>query len=312
MYLLCTLLWMAAAEPALPVAMVLDVAGKATLQRSDGPAQVLQTMDLLRPGDRLKVADGAVRLVLLNDGHGERLPAKAEVTVGDQGCQPAEAVERLPRKLSAAQLKRLRGLAQSNRAGVGVLRSPESDAVPAVTPLFGSMVVSERPTLTWPAVSGATGYEVRLVSGQGKEERLEWKATTTESRLRYPDGQPPLPAGVVRYWEVRAQLPGGKEQVAVRSKFNLATETERASLRKLERLVDSSDAADWLLAAASYEAYFAYDEALRLYEKLAQRHPEAAHVHTALASYYARAGQKEKSEASRQRAKQLQGTGAKD
>src|SRR5439155_4802053 len=88
-----------AADPP-PAAFVLEVKGAVTLERSSEAPRPLRRQDLLRPGDRVAVADGTALLVLLDDGHLESIPARAAVTVAARGCTPAEAVRRQEAKVS--------------------------------------------------------------------------------------------------------------------------------------------------------------------------------------------------------------------
>jgi hypothetical protein len=292
--------------PRHPVAMVLEVEGRATLRRGEAPARPLREADLLRPGDRVEAAEGArLSVVLLADGHGETVQPGRTVTVGPDGCAPADAVRRHEARLPQADLTALRGLARSSRGGVGVLRhGPEGEEVPAVTPLRGSRLLTNRPAFSWPAVPGATSYEVRLFALQA-DRKPEWKATTTQTHLAYPEKQPPLPYNRTRYWEVTPLDKDGQPLPAIRSRFHVAPVAQIAQLAKLKLLARGSDPKDWLLAAASYEAVYAYDDALPLYEKLAARRPDQAAYQRALAHYYTLAGRREDAARARSRAREL-------
>ena len=95
------------------VAMVLSVRGDVQLRR----------MDLLRPGDQVRVpASGGARLVFLADGHREQLDPGATFKITKSGGTPANAVKREKTNLPPSQLDGLRGLAASARAGVSHVR----------------------------------------------------------------------------------------------------------------------------------------------------------------------------------------------
>jgi hypothetical protein len=176
-----------------------------------------------------------------------------------------------------------------------VLRTDKTDAPPPrVTPLRGTLALSRRPTLTWPAPSATTC-----------ERRLEWKVSTERANLSYPEKQRDLPAGVTRSWEVTARFKGDKEEVVVKSRFNVAAEVEAKQLARLRPLVEDKASEGWVLAVATYEAYGALDEALALYERLARERPEQANYQRALAADYARAGLTKQAEAARQAARKL-------
>jgi hypothetical protein len=298
-----------AAEPAPPVAMVLTTKRAVTLERGGDKPRHVGAMDLLGPGDRVRVPDGGeALLVFLGDGHRERLRKKGDVTVNETGCAPAGAVERLegPR-LPADSLRGLREMAVSGRGAVGVPRGEAAPTPQVVTPMFGATVLSDRPSLSWPAASGATGYRVELLSGaEGQDERVLWKAETKEPRLDYAAKEKPLRPGLKYRWRVAALLGDEKEERVVdNSKFLVATKREMEALAKVRPLASSKDPDDLVLAAATYEAYGAYGEALALYEKLAARFPDEANFQAALANYNERAGRPDGAKAAREKAAEL-------
>ena len=55
--------------------------------------------------------------------------------------------------------------------------------MPLVTPLFGANVLTDHPTLTWPAVDKVEAYHVELRGGDGKRV-LEPKETDAEFQYR--------------------------------------------------------------------------------------------------------------------------------
>jgi hypothetical protein len=199
----------------------------------------------------------------------------------------------------------------AGRAAGSVLRG--GGAVPAeverargVAPLFGAWVLTDHPTLTWPAVPQAKAYRVALLSGaEGRDEKVLWRATTDKTVLPYPEEEKVLPPGLKYRWRVAAQLDGNKEEAQVESKFFVATTREMDRLRRLRRLAESEDPADRLLAADAYDAAGVYDKALPLYRGLARQFPNAAGYQLALAAYCDRAGQKAEAEAARKRAQEL-------
>jgi len=76
-------------------------------------------------------------------------------------------------------------------------------------------------------------------------------------------------------------------------------------------LAASKDLDEQLLAAAIYRSFDAYDEALALYEKVAENRPGATNVLQALAHLYDRAGDREKAQATRKRLLKRSVPGAK-
>lgn len=297
-----------AAEPApavKPVGMVLEVEGQATLTRGDRPARPLRDMDLLVPGDRLEAGDGPVELVLLADGHAERLAPGKSVTVQAKGCTPADAVTRQAARLAGGNLEALREMARSAHAGIGTLRGTEDERASAIRPLRGSAVLSGRPTLSWPTARGAGAYTVRLFVGRGADRQLLWKAAVDEPRLSYPGRQAALRPGRTYYWDV-LRTQAGTPRVVAQGRFSVLTIEEAADLEKLKPLTESKSPSDWLLAAAAYEAANVFDAALPLYEKLAEKRSRQAGYQRALANYYRRSDQEEKARLAAKRAAELE------
>jgi len=288
-----------------PAAMVLSTQGTVNLEHAGKPARRLGVMDLVRPGDHLVAADGHATLVFLADGHRERLKATSQATVGEKECPPASAVERLDAShdLTGAHLASLRELARSARAGVGVLRGEPPPTPQAVTPMYGTTVLSARPKFSWPTVLEMDSYTVELFRGDARH--LVWRETTGEARLPYPENKSELHHAAKYLWRVTAHHGDDRGKAIVKSKFLVATQSEADELAQLRPLETSSNPADLVVAAVGYEAHGIYDQALKLYEKLARRSPDAAAFQTALANYYERAGRPDQAKAARERAEKL-------
>jgi hypothetical protein len=303
-FLLAAALLAPAADPAPPVAMVLTTKGDVSLAGGQDKPRRLGAADLLRPGDRLEAAEGGEAVLLfLADGHREHLKPGGKASVEAKGCTPAEAVETLPAgKLAPVQTESLRDLSGSSRGAVGILRGDPPPEPQVVTPIFGAVVLTDRPALSWLPAEGAEGYRVELLSGDG--QRVLWRMTTKEPRLPYPD-KPALGQGAKYLWRVSALLGEDKTKAVVDSKFQVATKGEIEALAPLADLPAKADDAALLLAAVTYEAHGVYDKALGLYEELARRAPEAANFQEALANYYERAGRADKAKAAREKAAEL-------
>jgi hypothetical protein len=287
--------------------MVLTVKGDAWLERGEEKPRSMWAMLLLRPGDRVRVpAGGEVTLVLLGDGRQQRIKSGATATVAAKGCEPANAVETVKApQLSPANLSGVREMARSSRGGVGVLRGDPSVRPQLLTPMHGTVILGDRPTFSWPAVSWADGYRVQLLSGvEGRDERVLWRAATKEPRVAYPEMEKPLVASRKYRWRVYA-VKGEDKEVVVSSKFSTLTEEEATALAGMKALAEGEGQAELLLAAAVYESYGVYEEALKRYERLAELAPLQPGFQVALASYYERAGRPDRAKAARERAKKL-------
>jgi hypothetical protein len=293
-------------EPLPPVAVVLSTKGTITLERGS-IKRPLRARDLLRPNDLVMAGDGEAVLAFLGDFHCERVKPDRKATVGPKGCAPDSTVEKVEGvPLNRAQMEGVRGLARSERGAYVEWRGNSPDTSPAVAPIPGSTVLTDKPDFTWPAVEQADGYEVEIRSGD--DRRSVWKATAKDNRCAYPKGADfaPLKYGVKYVWRVTARKNGQTmpEPIAV-SQFTVLTPEEIESLASLGQLKAAKDKTHWLLAALTYEAFGAYGEALPLYEKLAENAPREVNYQIALAAYYERAGRADKAKLARDKAKQL-------
>jgi hypothetical protein len=283
-----------------PAAMVLDRTGLVEILPVEGPPQRAEIGDLLYPGERLVVpTDGSATLAILGIGVQERIQPGSRATVGTQGCTPpgAIALRQEQRPAVAGSLKGLRPAPDNPRkAGLG-FRGGEDvpEAPPAVAPIYGATVASDRPVLAWAGIAGALGYRVRLLSSAGREL---WRVEAKEPRLAYPEGQGALQRGYVYRWEVTDT----EGHPVAASTFTVATESQRKRLAELPSPEAGEDRAELLAAALTYTRLGAYAEALATYERLAQLVPEEPSYQEALAGLYRRAGRSEEARAASERA----------
>jgi hypothetical protein len=290
------------------VAMVLQTRGKISLQRLTGKARRLAVMDRLRAGDKIIAGPRAeVTLFILAGGWHETLRPGARATLGPKGCSPDGSVTRFRPRLPRQNLDGLREELRAGKIGGVGLRDPaDKTPPPRITPILGTTVLTGRPSFCWPPVAGAQEYQVLLLSGaEGPDGRRLWKATAREPHLAYPKTQAPLHAGYRFRWRVTARLKGGREKAVVAGKFFVATRQEVEALAGLRPLAESKDSVVVLLAAAGYEAHGVLEEALRLYERLAESAPQEPAFQQALANFYERAGQLDRAKAARARAQHL-------
>jgi hypothetical protein len=271
-------------------AMVLSVQGKVELQRAWGEKRRLGEMDFLYPGDRLRPqGDGRAVLVFVDDEHREQV--KGPATVAQAGCKPPEAVEvlRKPGPEMKAVLDGLKELDRSGRAAGTVFRSPSDDERPAVTPVDGSRVLTDRPAFTWRPVPKVKGYRIEVFKKADLKVKPEWTADPTEARWTYPR---PLPRGREYAWRVYA-VTDEEVRPCAGGGFYLVGAGETGDLEKLQTLAAGDDAGDLVLAAVGYEGQQAYGEALAAYERLCRRAPHAAAFQAARAALLERAGRTE-------------------
>src|SRR6266542_3201298 len=290
-------------QSARPTALVLTVKGEVTAQGRLGKRRV-EEGDLLLPGETITTAaDAEALLVFLVKGERRRLKPGARATLTRDGCDPDKAAEklgaaRLPRK----NLTKVREVEVGEGGGVGVVRGGKPPTEARVTPLFGTFVMTDRPAFTWPMIDKAKDYVVELKDGGGQV----WKVVAKEARLDYPAAKKPLHFGQKYLWTVKACLPDGDEKIVVdESDFKVLLKGEPEALAPVRKLADSEDPQDLLLAAATYEGYRVFDEALKVFEKLAHKQPKVARYQLALAHYYRHAGRPDKAKEALERAKKL-------
>ena len=165
------------------------------------------------------------------------------------------------------------------------LRS-SGDEPPAITPIQGATVAADRPGFAWPAAKEAKSYQVKLLSGDGREL---WRSEATGPKLDYPAGREALKRGYLYRWEVTDPA----SRPVTSGQFLVATESELKQLEELRQLAASGDRADLLAAALSYRRLGCYTEAIAAFERLAKLAPEVAVYREELADLYRQAGRPE-------------------
>jgi hypothetical protein len=292
------------------VAMLLAVKGQVRVVTENGETRSAKVMDLLSDKERLSVpADGAATLIFLGDDHRERVNPGAQVTIGPGGCTPQKDVERREPLGAGVAYQDVNRLSGSGQMGVAVLR--DATPVPSIPliPMYGSTVLTNRPTLAWRARRDAAVYQVRLMSGrldkvEGNEQTL-WTVQTNSTRLTYPQNEKPLLFGNIYSWQVSVREGDKGERIIAEGQFSVATRAEVTETAKVRKLTAGEDPADLLLAALAYHDYGAYDEAMSLFEQLAKQLPREPRFQFALAYYYTRAGRLEEAKKAREQAGKL-------
>lgn len=284
------------AAPKKPVAMVLSCPADCQVRRPENPKpERLSDSDLLFEKDQVITGKAGVRvLMLLGSGNVEVLPART-VTLGPREFTPATAVKAVPRRKGAPGLDKVPGLIHSETiAGVVETFFPPQSEVQTgrISPLANSQVLSARPTFRWPAVKEATGYEVRLTDWSG--DKPEWTAKAATNSYT-PTAKQGLAEGKNYLWRVVATLKSGK-QLTVVDDYSVALleGKKRERLKAVEPFRNSPDPEDWLIAAATYQAFRVADEAFVLYEKVAAKRPGQVGLLWKLHSYCQRAQDKGK------------------
>jgi hypothetical protein len=280
-----------------PAAMVLALKGPVELRTAAGKARPVQVEELLYPGDRLAVpAAGAATLAFLGVGVQEWLAPGSEATVATGGCKPASAVvqRREQRPAVARTMKGVRAADGDDRKAAGAnFRFGGASPPPAILPIEGSTVATDRPNFAWPRTNLAKGYRVTLASGAGREL---WRAETTAPSLAYPTGKEGLTRGYVYRWEVTDL----DSQPVVSGAFTVATESELKQMADLRPMAAGDDRAELLAAALTYRRLSCFTEAIAALERLVTLAPEEPAYREELAELYRQAGRAEQSKGTAQ------------
>jgi hypothetical protein len=280
-FLILTLaLLLAASDEPEPVAMVLSVSGDTKLRR----------MDLLRPGDEVRVpVKGSVRLVFLADGHRETLSAGNTVKITSAGGTPADAVTREKPSVPAGQVDGLRTMAASARGGVLRARGAFAPPLP-LSPINGATVPGNRPTFEWAPSRNTASHVIQLFRGEtDRRENLVWSGSSSKERLDFPEGRQALERGETYTLKVVA----GDNETVAQGTFTVATAEQAHEFESLRKLSESLDKSDRLLAAMLYESEQVFGDSHRLFESLAKELPEEPWLILASARHLARLGRVE-------------------
>jgi hypothetical protein len=289
-----------------PVAVIVEVHGQAS--RSDGKAsRRVRRLDLLRPGDKVSAGPkGSVTVFFAADGHLEKFGPEATMTVTRTGGKATGGVERLPPTLSGANLEALRAMIRSGKIGGGTFRGNEPPR-PAVAPVDGTIVVTDRPVLRWPAVAGATGYRVVLLSGTtGANEKEIQNQETKGTEWAYPADAPPLVRFRTYRWWVAAKTSDGREKRIIKeSRFTVGSAEMEKQATALAELAKKETPVDLLVAILGFESLRLLDELYPLYTKLAKQIEDDANLWAKVAEYAARAGRPKEAAAALKKAREL-------
>jgi tetratricopeptide (TPR) repeat protein len=169
--------------------------------------------------------------------------------------------------------------------------SPDKDepVSAGLEPIHTSTVLSSQPTLSWPLVAGAIGYDVTVSYADGL--RI-WTATTTETTLECA-GDRRLRGGYQYVWEVTAKLADQGSRRAYRGEFTVGTDQQRNEVSQIEELIAESTIEYLVLAASWYERNGLLAEAIAVSHRVAKLEPKSAAAQEALARLYNRAGRRE-------------------
>jgi hypothetical protein len=266
--------------------MLLDLEGAVTIRTLGGAIRAAEAGDLLYPGEVVAVPKpGGATLAILDEGRREGLRPGAQATVGEKGCSPPDAIAQA-RPQPPALASGLKGLTSSGgdgRKAGAAFRSDRGGMPQPITPIDGTTILGQRPSLAWPKTRATGPFRVFLSSSSGREV---WRAEVAGSSLDYPAGAPGLEPGLGYRWEVQDAR---GDRVAA-GEFRVATAASRARAEQLIRLAADGDRADRHAAAIGLRRLGALAQAIEVYERLEAESPDPRPIRRELAGLYRAAG----------------------
>ena len=262
-----------------PVAMVTDLAGKATIQ-----GRAVTILSEIAIDTRLQVeAGGKLVVIYLKSGDEYTFsgPAQIQLRAAEPQVLSGAAPQKRPSSLGKGgkdvNIKPL-GVAQ---AGF-VMRSSRASGRIRMLTLTGTKTLESAPEFRWQQTSSITRYGFRLNDDMGKP-LLEAEVEGTTYRL---PASVQLNEGVAYTWELSAQFPDGRRYSST-GDFALATAELRARVEAL-RPASGAPVAERVLFAAWLEQEQLKDEAKKHWKGLLAERPDDAALQ-ALASEAAHA-----------------------
>ncbi len=250
-----------------PVAMVVDLAGKAAWDRIT-PAHIT---DAVMPERLLSLEPGArLVVVFLKTGTEQVFAGPAQIRFKpDGGVEGGQAAS--TRRLQALQGKlqlRPAALAQASVVMKEMVFEPgfRIDDWPRLKP-SGPGLLDPSAEFTWAPLAGAK-YTLRITDDQ---RRPVLEVTGIEARLKLPVPSP-LRSGRTYGWSLVAECPDGSRRSET-GHFRLLDETEREGLQAAKPGPEAGFA-DRLLYASLLDQLEVKDEAKALWQALARERPE--------------------------------------
>ncbi|MES2909350.1 MAG: hypothetical protein V4688_09360 [Pseudomonadota bacterium] len=247
-----------AAERREPVGAVLDVSRASSM--ADGKSTAIELFEYLYDQQRIRVAEeGKLVLSLSANRTDYVIKGPAVVRVGtsqlifesgkvfSSKARPDVVVSALlagPRTQGAVRLRASRG----------------------VLPTSGSVVTSNRPVLSWPALAGQGDYELRIADGNGDAEQVYLVSATRWQ----PDEKQALAWGHAYRWRAKA---ADTEAVGVSGNFTVISDIERDQLAQLLPAGNASFA-ERVVYAKTLEHLGVRDEAKVIWQALSAERPD--------------------------------------
>lgn len=275
-----------AAPPA--VGFVAGIQGEGYIIR-DRDTIMISGMDLLYPGDSVRLPGGSAARITICGGRGYQIRGNAGFTIGRSGVSfkrgKAFKTYAVDRKACAAALEvfrknekklpemvtgerkgtlMLRSRKKSERRGVYVVRGRKQ--VPVIE-LFSDRLMPRKPLLIWTPVAGRISYRVVIKSG----DETTWSSTVMKNSCEYPEGAPRLAEARVYDIVIEAVADQGNVVARGTGSLSLFSRDELESLRQdetsIRAMMPDSSPERYILLGKLFEAHGQLADALGSYEK---------------------------------------------
>jgi hypothetical protein len=212
----------------------------------------------------------APTLLALNDGAGRvTLDAQGNLT-GLESLPPADQ-QRIKTALTTRKVETPRTLRELKSASGDVMGSPTDAAFALLSPV-GKIVASNRPTLRWQPLRGATNYQVTITDPQANYQEVAVSPALPDTKWTVDR---PLKRGRVYAWQVTARTENGEVKApalnAPEAKFRVL---EQAKANELAR-AEEAYAGRHLTLGLLYARAGLLDEAEREFQALVKANPES-------------------------------------
>jgi hypothetical protein len=277
-----------------PVAVITAVQGRVEVKSSrGGPAQRVTFGRTLERGDLVVIAAGSSASLLFNDGNPITLGEKSSMRIGGQVGGRAGNGPALSGEVYASVSKFL----TSGSRATGLVASPALRSAPADegSPFLLSprrtVIMNDRPTFAWRAVSGATRYKVTVSSAESGEL---WRREVEGVSLVFPADAAALARSAEYLWEIEA-LSDVKSLRKENTVFEVMSDARAHTVREnLVRINASAGGADLpaaqFLAGAYLSGLELFADATEQFVAMCGLMPALPAPHAALGDVYSRIG----------------------
>ena len=219
---------------------------------------------------------GGVR-ILLNDAHGN-VTLDTQGTVTGLGFLGPGDERLISEALTTGRVRTPASLSRLYGKRKNLMGTTPKDSFTLLSPV-GTFVLTDRPTLKWESLSGATGYEVTILDSGFNEVETSPMLSGTEWRVTRP-----LRPGGIYMWQVRAVRDGNEIRSPStdqgEAKFRVL---DQSKVREVER-AKQTYAASHLAMGVIYAEAGLLDEANREFEALAAANPHSRLVRSLMKS----------------------------